>query len=47
MSVQNIHFLRPKCTPLPPQRVYTSTFFKWIICHENDKKKEKKKGLQC
>ncbi len=20
-----------------PQKVYTSTFFKWIICHENDK----------
>ncbi len=23
--------------PAPP-KVYTSTFFKWIICHENDKK---------
>ncbi len=23
----------------PPQKVYTSTFFKWIICHENDLKK--------
>ncbi len=22
--------------PPPPQKVYTSTFFKWIICHEND-----------
>ncbi len=24
--------------PPPPQKVYPSTFFKWIICHENDKK---------
>ncbi len=23
--------------PSPPQKVYTSTFFKWIVCHENDK----------
>ena len=20
----------------PPQKMYTSTFFKWKICHEND-----------
>ncbi len=28
----------PSPSTLPPQNVYTSTFFKWIICHENDKK---------
>ncbi len=31
MSVQNRHFLRP---PSPTQKVNTSTFFKWIICHK-------------
>ncbi len=35
MSIQNIYFLRPP----PPQKVDTSTFFKWTICHENDIKK--------
>ncbi len=28
--------------PPPPQKVYTSTFFKWIIFHENDKKNRAK-----
>ncbi len=29
------YFPRPPPPP-PPQKGYTSTFFKWIICHEND-----------
>ncbi len=29
--------------PFPPQKVYALTFFKWIICHENDNKN----GINC
>ncbi len=32
--------------PLPPQKGYTLTFFKWIICHENDKKLKLAKMLK-
>ncbi len=47
--VHNCQYLN-ECTkhtfsdPPPLQKVYISTFFKWIICHENDKKKN---GLKC
>ncbi len=29
-----VHFRKPT----PSQKVYIPTFFKWIICHESDKK---------
>ncbi len=37
MSLLNIHFLSPATL----QNVYASTFFKWTIRHENDKKRAK------
>ncbi len=48
-AIHNCQHLK-ECTkhtfsyPLLPQKLSRSTFFKWIICQENDKKKN---GLKC
>ncbi len=34
----NVYKTYTLADPPPPQKVYISTFFKWIICHENYKK---------